>query len=636
MVFLALFSGVQGAYADGIFAKERLQKKLPSIPWQRAIIAHKDGVERLTIQSAVDADGATLGWIVPVPSSPTEIAKGSAGAVQVLSMYLKPRIIDAWQTAITKRLHYWLAGACGVWAYVMLRKKPFWIRLLLSIPILLFIAGTLLLLVLGGSRMAASTPEGGASRSGTVTVEATATVGSYDVATLKAEKAEDLRAWLSENGFSELPGEGDRIVQDYIAEGWRFVAAKLRREGEGVATPHPLMVTFPAERPIYPMRLTALSASDVYLELFIVSNEGAKSELLTRECCTGPLRASSDDGSFRASGLLFPVDHPGLKPLLWVGGRITKLAGTLRPQDMGADLTFRPTPSKPYRQVLYTHDAAVNRGITWGLRVWCAAIVLGVLVCFPIARRSSKGRWASLSVLVLVSAALAGVSGAVVFSLSPVTEVVKNPLTSAEFATRPMFELEGIAEAHDWFQDAPLDEIARVYAAHFTYTVAINRYTGRRMAIDDAPGNVTIEQDDTAVTVRTQEIDHIGASETVRLTGRLEDKHTHRNDSREWVEKLFEYPRFEAVVRDKGLPDELFVDGVTYARALKTCEDDPARFIPLFREDLRRLIDDINFERDIAFEASALGLMTRTVPPVDVNDKKAMLAFLEKIAAYQP
>ncbi len=800
LLLLALVAHTPTAYADGMFAKERLQKELPAIPWQRAIIVHKDSVERLTIQSAVDAEGATLGWIVPVP--PTEISKGSAGAVAVLSAYMQPSIVDWRQSRGTKLKCSWMAIVCSLWAVVLVLGKPSWKKLFVSIPILLLVASIpwVLASVFGGTKAAGTLDAAPASAGArTVTVESTAIIGSYDVATLKAEKAEDLRAWLSENGFSELSGDGDRIVQDYLAEGWRFVAAKLRREGNGVATPHPLMITFPAQRPIYPMRLTALSASDVYLELFVVSNAGASQDLLTREYCSGPLEdfGSKEEHSYHMRGVPYSLEHTGLVPYLWKGATITKLTGTLRPQDMGSDLAIESASRAYYRQTLYTQDAVKNFGVIWGCRVWSVVLFAGIVICFPYMQRSAKARWASAFALVAVGGALAGVSGAIAKYRLPVTEVAKNAYIEPDYQFRPFNQLRGIAEAHDWFHGAPLDEIARIYRAYFTYTVAVNPYTGARIAFDDAPGNVTIEQDDTAVTVRTYEIYTKGESETIRLTGNREDdpkkkdapspkdpateaieqlydnpthsvetlsglyseravgpliewlgkverkeakatgddvyeaidtieqttgyrfgeKHeklpnqaalwaawweknkdktrvqwlrealdttTHiwppdintvlsqltdpryaslpmitangkfvseavyerfaglvRNDGFEdaVIDMLRESddPRFlEIVMRDKRMPLRLLTDGRGYAQALKVCESEPDRFFSLLSDDLGRLIHDKNREMEIAFEASALGLITHTVPPANVNDRKAMVAFLEKVSAYRP
>ncbi|MBX7259649.1 MAG: DUF2330 domain-containing protein [Candidatus Hydrogenedentes bacterium] len=801
---IALGAGVLPCKADGIFAKDRLQKKLPAIPWQRAIISYKDGVERLTIHTAVDADGGTLGWIVPVPATPTDISKGSVGGIQMLATYVRPRIVDGKYMYRGLRQLVWIAGVCTWWAFWCTLSRASWKRLLANTAVAAFAVAISHFLF--ASHMffppdAASTETAGQKPGpSSVTVESAATIGSYDVVTLKAEKAEDLRAWLTENGFSELPGNGDTIVAGYLAEGWRFVAAKLRRDGAGVVAPHPLTLVFPAQRPIYPMRLTALSASDVYLELFVVSNEGVASKLLTRECCSGPLKKFGNVGDqYAASELPSPIQHPGLRNDLWEKAAITKLAGTVRTQDMDADIVFDLASTGPFRQKLYAKDAAVILAMTAGLKVWIAVSFVGTLVAILWTRRVPKRRWGVLLVLIAVGAGAAGATGAVKYAELPITDTVEMPRAQTTNVLRPVDELRGIAEAHGGFQGASLDEIAQVYADYFAYTVCVNPYTGRHVELNDAPGNVTVDHDATSVTVRTYDefgVDQVqfqldgetiqglrqvdrardaldqlytrpdwalntllelkderavgplieilqkayakdpslpqmdlyllldvleqttgyrygekheklpnqperwaawwaenqGKSRVEWLRGTLQTPHhiwqtdiaialaqlgdasmidlllfaakdiqrltdedqvkltkglltlKHEEGYRLFKELALKKPYgiralrlledsddprlMEIVLRESILPLSMLQYGKGYTRALLLCQRDPQRMLPILRENVRKHIAEPNAEKVIAFEASALGLITRTTPPVDVKDRKAMEAFL--------
>lgn len=807
LVAVMLGAGVWPCRADGIFAKDRLQKKLPAIPWQRAILSYKDGVERLTIHSAVDADGGTLGWIVPVPATPTEISKGSVGGIRLLAMNLRPRIVDGKYMYRGLWSFVWVALVCTCWAARCVVSKASWKRLLLFTLVAAVVAGVPASLLAAGSYRsskatateAAAGPQQGPS---SVTVESAATIGSYDVVTLKAEKAEDLRAWLTENGFSELPGNGDAIVAGYLAEGWRFVAAKLRRDGTGVVAPHPLTLVFPAQRPIYPLRLTALSTSDVYLELFVVSNEGVSSKLLTRECCTGPLRKWGDaDDQYWASELPGSMQHPGLRNDLWEKAAITMLAGTVRTQDMKADIVFDLAPTKPFRQVLYAKDAAVYLATTAGLRVWIAVLLAGTLVALPWTRRAPKRRWAALLALIGAGMGSADATAAVRYALLPVTDTVETPYAPTPSVLRPVDELRGIAEAHGGFQGASLDEIARVYEDYFAYTVCVNPYTGGHVELNDAPGNVTVDHDALSVTVRTYDdfgidqvqfeingetiegfrpvdrgrealeqlytrpdwalntllelkderavgplievlqkayakdpgipsmdlyllldvleqttgyrygekheklpnqhgrwaawwaenqgkprvewlrgalqtphhiwqtdiaialaqlgdasmIDHLlfVAKDTQRLTdedvlaltkGLLALKHEegyrlfkelalqepHSRRVAGLLEESDDPRLMEILLREDMLPLDLLRYGRGFAKALLLCQRDPERIAPILRENLRRHIAGPSVANVVSFEASALGLITRITPPVDVKDRKAMEAFLDR------
>ncbi|MHC4343375.1 MAG: hypothetical protein ACYSUP_01655, partial [Planctomycetota bacterium] len=90
-VLLILFSP-QRVYADGKYFPEQAYKATPAIPSQRAILAYKDGIEKLTIESALDGQGREFGWIIPLPAKPTEFEKVSPGLIKTLSLIIQPKI----------------------------------------------------------------------------------------------------------------------------------------------------------------------------------------------------------------------------------------------------------------------------------------------------------------------------------------------------------------------------------------------------------------------------------------------------------------------------------------------------------------------------------------------------------------
>ncbi|NIP55568.1 MAG: DUF2330 domain-containing protein, partial [Aliifodinibius sp.] len=59
----------------------------------------------------------------------------------------------------------------------------------------------------------------------------------------------DLNNWLEDNGYRSFPDRAVPAVDDYIGKNWAFVAAKIIREGEGTATPHPILIEFKTDRP---------------------------------------------------------------------------------------------------------------------------------------------------------------------------------------------------------------------------------------------------------------------------------------------------------------------------------------------------------------------------------------------------
>lgn len=99
-------------------------------------------------------------------------------------------------------------------------------------------------------------------------------VGGYDVTRLPAGDLGALRAWVDRTGF-ETPEAAQPVLEDYARRGWAFVAIRLAEPVRGDdATLSPLRIAFPAERPIYPLRLSALrlsakAAGPVAVDLYV-------------------------------------------------------------------------------------------------------------------------------------------------------------------------------------------------------------------------------------------------------------------------------------------------------------------------------------------------------------------------------
>lgn len=146
-----------------------------------------------------------------------------------------------------------MAVVVAVWALILLVFRP---PLLISAPLLaILLLGTLFFLQ--ATSLAGSAGNGRQTGIG-VHVEERVPVGCYELAVLKAPGALALDRWLEENGYAGLSEPDREIVSDYIADGWHFVAAKLRREKGGSSTPHPIAIEFPADRAVYPVFMVRL------------------------------------------------------------------------------------------------------------------------------------------------------------------------------------------------------------------------------------------------------------------------------------------------------------------------------------------------------------------------------------------
>ena len=63
-----------------------------------------------------------------------------------------------------------------------------------------------------------------------VSIEASYTVGEYDIVILSAEQSDGLTTWLTENGYRIPPG-ASRVLASYIRQNVRFFVAKVQSRG---------------------------------------------------------------------------------------------------------------------------------------------------------------------------------------------------------------------------------------------------------------------------------------------------------------------------------------------------------------------------------------------------------------------
>ncbi|MEU2059055.1 DUF2330 domain-containing protein [Streptomyces sp. NPDC013455] len=98
-------------------------------------------------------------------------------------------------------------------------------------------------------------------------------LGSFDVARLTATDPAALADWLREHGFP-LPARLKTALQPYVDRHWEYVAVRLAPDTRG--TPlggalDPLHLTFAADRPVYPMRLSRLAGTPQSLGLYVLA-----------------------------------------------------------------------------------------------------------------------------------------------------------------------------------------------------------------------------------------------------------------------------------------------------------------------------------------------------------------------------
>ena len=93
-----------------------------------------------------------------------------------------------------------------------------------------------------------------------VQIEEELTIGPFDIDIVSSENADDMAIWLEDNGYL-LDDRGRDLIEPYVLEGMKFVAVKLR-SGESSGSIQPLILQYPSEKPMIPIRLTAVAAEE--------------------------------------------------------------------------------------------------------------------------------------------------------------------------------------------------------------------------------------------------------------------------------------------------------------------------------------------------------------------------------------
>lgn len=103
-----------------------------------------------------------------------------------------------------------------------------------------------------------------------VTVEASYTIGEYDIQILSAEESDGLETWLGQNGY-QLPPGASRVLGSYLKQGMHFFVAKVNLEQKarlGFQSLRPIQMAYESPKFMLPIRLGTLNAEGEQ-ELFV-------------------------------------------------------------------------------------------------------------------------------------------------------------------------------------------------------------------------------------------------------------------------------------------------------------------------------------------------------------------------------
>jgi hypothetical protein len=111
---------------------------------------------------------------------------------------------------------------------------------------------------------------GGLAKALGVTIEASYTVGEYDILILSAQQSTGLETWLRQNGY-RIPAGASDVIASYLKQNMRFFVAKVNLAEQarlGFSYLRPLQVAYESPKFMLPIRLGMVNAKGPQ-ELFV-------------------------------------------------------------------------------------------------------------------------------------------------------------------------------------------------------------------------------------------------------------------------------------------------------------------------------------------------------------------------------
>lgn len=203
----------------------------------QVVLVRDDDRTVLTMVNDFEGDVEDFAMVIPVPTmiERGQINVGDMAVIDHLDAYTSPRLVE-----------YFDPNPCAAYA----RRE----------------------LAMQSSPAAESLMEDadGRAKAAGVTIEASYTVGEYDIMILSARESDGLIDWLNSSGY-RIPKNADKVVSSYLKQGMRFFVARVNLEEHdraGASNLRPLQVAFEHDRFMLPIRLGTLNAKGEQ-ELFV-------------------------------------------------------------------------------------------------------------------------------------------------------------------------------------------------------------------------------------------------------------------------------------------------------------------------------------------------------------------------------
>lgn len=223
-------------YADGGFFPVEVEQMGNSAesPNQRAIIIHNGTMETMILQVKFSGNASDFAWVVPVASLPKE------NSIQLESDSIFTELHDMTQPKVYRYNSAKLGG--------------------------------------GGGRLWDNSEPIEDVNSARVQVWQNASVGPYEVNIISGNSSQALKEWLNVHGYNYAHASDD-ILDFYIQKQWYFMATKVIVEDQPAdenstyqAGLPALKVSFSAEKPVFPLRISEISsARNNEIEIYVAS-----------------------------------------------------------------------------------------------------------------------------------------------------------------------------------------------------------------------------------------------------------------------------------------------------------------------------------------------------------------------------
>ncbi|MFA4985157.1 MAG: DUF2330 domain-containing protein [Candidatus Brocadiia bacterium] len=469
-VFL-LFAQQRYCSADGLIFPVKGGTE-PQLARQRAIIVYRDGVKRLIVESGFEGEVGDYAFILPVPSEPLEIKKASYPLFKTLFYDFGEKAFEAYPAVFFYIIPLGLLALLTLlWSFLLLKGKCGLIATFLP----LLPAGILLAIGVGCFQATiyhVPPPWVPGVSPGQ---------GDAPPTDLAPADADALDSWLESGGFRPLAPDEKRIVKEYIAQGWRFVAGKMHKPSQGLSAPGPFDVAFKTAGPVFPACISSPSGGPESLNLIVIADKSYDSPKLETEFTNrmaeesfhGKIFYTADEWDIAFSWAPVPgwndfpiglhkdpgmldrgIVHSEADSLLWNCCIVSKMHGAMPSEWLGKD--FRATTLFHGKtRLLVTSNTAAVSAVFYGL-LFFSTLTFAATVALAIIRRLNGVSLMAAGSLYLV---LFAVSAAAWFGVWQTTPTAAASGSIAEVESAKLAKTRSAFQSLCSVPDGPADKL---------------------------------------------------------------------------------------------------------------------------------------------------------------------------------